>query len=118
MLVEQDTDMMPNACNLPPELQTSAIILGQEPAWRTRDVGEVIAWLAHHNLAVVGVEHWQEVQGFPKWIASSNYNYEPIVVWKEYVHHCAEGAVAFVERFGAERDALFNLTWIGEQETV
>lgn len=98
------------------DITSKAISLAGEPAWSSDDALEVIWQLASSSLAVVGVELWQEDDGSPRWIASSDYEYDWETNWSQYVDKCSRGAAIFIERFRKEPGALFNLTWIREDE--
>ena len=105
-----------NRCVPSSELLARALVLAGEPAWVASDAILVISGLANNQCAVVGVEVWQEANGSPRWIASSDYHYEPGRRWSEYVARCAEAATEFIKRFDKEMSGLFNLTWISEEE--
>lgn len=65
---------------------------------------------------MVGVELWEEVDGHPRWIASSNYYCRNHTEWASYVECCAKGAMEFVDRFEHEPNPLFNLSWAHQGE--
>ncbi len=90
-------------------LLAKAKILAGELAWSADDALEVINSLSASHFSVVGVELWQEHQGSPKWIATSDYNHSEDGDNKQYVELCAQSAKQFVLRFQHEPDALFNL---------
>ncbi|HSR69187.1 MAG TPA: hypothetical protein VLU25_14720 [Acidobacteriota bacterium] len=100
-----------------PDLAAKALQLSGEDAWEPASCREVISKLRDSGLAVVGVELWNPQGSDAKWIASSNYNCPESSGWPAYVRCCAEHALAFVDRFGDEPEALFNLSWSAETET-
>ena len=57
-----------------------------------------------NNIIVSGVELWNQKGDFPVWLASSNF--DPTDAKK-----AAEGAKAFITKFGNDKKALFNFTW-------
>lgn len=101
---------------IPDELMAKAVILAKEPAWVPGDALEVVAWLAKANIAVVGAESLQEERGSPKWLASSNYQYDQSAGWGTYVKQCSEGASNFIRRFQDTPGVLFNLVWVKKGE--
>lgn len=101
---------------LPFDLLSKGRVLAGETAWPPEIIPEVIARLGDYGLAVVGVELWREERGLPVWIASSNYRCERGTSWEEHVKCCTTGALEFIQRFGKEQGAIFNLTWRGEDE--
>ena len=93
---------------LPPELLAKAKSLAGETAWSADDALEVIKSSSAAGVAISGVELWQEDDGFPKWIATSDYKYDKASA--EYAALCAKSAADFVQRFRTEIGALFNLS--------
>lgn len=103
---------------LPAMLLEKATMLAGEPAWPAPVAKQAIKWLADHDLAVVGVELWRAAGGVPRWIASSDYRRHGADPWPAAVRACADGAIAFVRRFDPQPGALFNLTWIDQEEAA
>jgi len=98
--------------------KTLTRVLAGEPAWPAEGIPEVVDRLRQAGLAVVGVELWRDEGSHPRWVASSNYQCDRGAGWPRYVECCANEALAFVQRFGGESEALFNLTWIGKGEDL
>jgi hypothetical protein len=112
------TDHDKKRCTPSSELLARAVVLAGESAWFARDARRVVSWLANNQCAVVGMELWQDDNGSPLWIASSDYNYEPYPSWSQYVVRCAEAATEFIERFDEGTSGLFNITWISKDEVA
>ena len=96
--------------SLPSELTTQAIFLAGEAAWLPDAALKVVNWLAEADYVVLGVELWENCNGSPKWIATSNYEYDQFSNSPEYAKLNFAGANQFIERFRKHSGALFNLT--------
>ena len=95
---------------LTPKELAKATLLAGELAWSADDVLHVIEHLANTGYAIVGVELWQNIEGHPKWIATSNYKHDEIDDKCEYASLCAKSAKGFVNHFKHTPGALFNLS--------
>jgi hypothetical protein len=102
--------------DIPMELISRGVVLAGEYAWPAEDAIRVIDHLVRANLGVTGVELWQDSEGYPRWIATSNYNCDEAAGWAAYVECSGAGAKSFVWRFTEEPGALFNLSWYHEAE--
>lgn len=102
---------------LPNKLVAKAVVFGNELAWPAQDALKVIDFAVGAGCAISGVELWQECDGHPQWIATSDYTCEMGNNWMRYKQCCANGATLFVQRFAQEPGALFNLSWYQENET-
>ncbi len=95
---------------LPSALRERGRILASEYMWEPEDVIEVINHFEALGKCVVGVELFQEVDGRPKFLATSGFDRtlekDPNSGPKDY----AACAREFVEQFRTEEGALFNLT--------
>lgn len=96
--------------SLPSELTTEAIFLAGEAAWLPDAAIKVVSWLAEADYIVLGIELWENCNGSPMWIASSNYEYDQLSKLPEYTKLNFAGAIQFIERFREHPGALFNLT--------
>lgn len=95
---------------LPLSLSTQAVFLAGEAAWFPCTALQVVNWLADAGYAVIGIELWENCDGRPKWIATSNYEYDQFSQSPEYIKLNLAGATEFIERFRVHPKALFNLT--------
>jgi hypothetical protein len=107
VLIDNDKEILDL---LPRDLLNKAFSLGGEYAWEPVDSIEVAHALAKRGIAIVGVELWNEQDGNPLWIATSNYECPASGEWAEYVAICRDGALNFIKRFQAEPNAVFNFT--------
>lgn len=93
-----------------------AIILAKEPFWSYADALQVVDEISKKNYAIVGVELYEQIDGSPKWIATSNYSYGKKIVWIEYSKRCNESARDFIETNREHKGGLFNFSYIQEGE--
>lgn len=103
-------------CTLPRALINKAVLLAGELSWFSEDALQAIQWLSAHGCAILGVEIWEEREGSPKWIASSDYNYELYDDWIDYCQRCADAASQFVKGVKYKHTSLFNLNYTSRKE--
>jgi hypothetical protein len=104
------------ALAIPQRLLKSARTLAGELAWPPNDAIAVVRWLASTNNIVTGVELWENVQGNPKWIATSDYKVNESEPMTLRAKSCLNNAANFIQRFRNHPGALFNLSWIHYSE--
>lgn len=110
MLAEQGSSI---ELRLPQGLRDKAHLLAGEMAWEALDAKAAVLWLALEGCAVVGVELWRDQEGYPFWIATSDYSpTSHDVITSQEVARCARKAGEFIQAHRQEPGALFNITWI------
>jgi hypothetical protein len=100
---------------LPVALRSQAVILAGEPAWPSAGACAVVEFMRERGVAVLGVELWLAESGRPRVLGWSSYRVEFTGDWRKYVDENAGHALADLAG-DAPEGALFNLTWIDEDE--
>lgn len=98
---------------LPSHLRQSVVLMGigQEMAWRTEDILQVVDCLAMRKWAVYGLDLMDVVEERPMFIVASNYEIDKSVGWDSYVRLCAENAKIFIQKFAVTSESLFIPTF-------
>lgn len=92
-------------------LVAQAKIFHKELSWDFETALKIVSELSKKEYAVIGVELWEEVEGSPKWIASSNYNFYFDKGWKKCVKKNKNAAKDFVIKYQTYPKGLFNFSW-------
>jgi len=99
------------------EILSRAVVLSGEPAWKSQDAIEAVKELHSKGYAVLGVELWIAQGSSPKWIATSNYNFDDLLAWEDVAQNCKDAAIDFIAKMeGETKESLFNLTWTNKEE--
>ena len=103
------------------EIIKKAITMCDENFWSYLDALQVAAELSKSNLAIVGVELYERINNYPKWIATSNYNYDKLLLlWDKFAEFCNKSAIEFIKSNKDPKNILFNFSYVykGEIEEI
>jgi hypothetical protein len=94
--------------DLPEAIVSKAVVLAGEWAWPSPYAEEVVMRFQTAGKVVSGVELWQNQDGSPKWLATSNYSVDLSDEHEMLVSASARDALEFIARFRDLPGALFN----------
>lgn len=94
---------------LPQELRSAAVRLGDDVAWPPPTSIAVIGWLASQRIAVLGTETWMRHGDAPRVVGWSEYTVADSGDWDAYVRANADFAVKEVTS-DLPDGALINLS--------
>jgi hypothetical protein len=112
---------------MPKDIAASALVVGDEAAWKRDDCGVAIDWFRNHGHAILGIELWiPKGDGIRTTVANPD---GPVIYvtscdpdkgesWSDYVRRSADAADAAIKEFRLEENSahseinvFFNLTW-------